>query len=223
MSTTSTSNDIVPRTGTFGVPGTEGGGDTIPRKPRVSSQLVVLVIVLGVSAASVASMRHIGAKSGMNLQVKDVAQQPTVQDDTPEKAARYDRIMKDLQQLQQPLDIALGNLAKIPSLIATPEKIAKHPGVGEPPPPEPQDEMAKLLAEDRARFAKIRLQSVMGGRVPLARIDGKFYRLGDLVDERFIVKSIEDRSAVLEAHGESYELQMELSRGVGTSATKPKR
>jgi hypothetical protein len=219
---TNTTNDLVPRTGTFPSQGSEA--DSAPRKVKVNSQAVVLVIILGVSAAALASMRHIGMKSGISYTlVGDAPQAAMVQDD-PEKVARYDRIMKDLRQLQQPLDIALGELAKIPALIPTDRKIDTSPGgpiiASDPVDTASRDRLAHI-AKNRTDAAKLKLQSCMGGKVPLARIDGKFYRLGDLVNEKFIVRGIENRSATVEADGETYQLEMES--GKPGSSPKGKR
>jgi hypothetical protein len=219
MTATNTSNDLVPRSGTFPMPGMDG--EAAPRKVKVNSQAVVLVIVLGVSAAALASMRHIGMKSGMTLNTganASVMQTSSVQDD-PEKVARYDRIMKDLQQLQQPLDIALGDLARIPDLIPSDRKVQQpQPGMAAAPTPDdPNRENQRRLADMRAKASQLKLQSCMGGKVPLARIDGKFYRLGDLVNETFIVKTIEHRSVTVEAGGEQFVLEMQAGKPASTS------
>lgn len=221
MSATNTSNDLVPRTGSFPLPG--GEGDSAPRKVKVNSQAVVLVIILGVSAAALASMRHIGMKSGMTLSTEQTKAQPAVMQDDPEKIARYDRIMKDLQQLQQPLDIALGELSKIPQLIPADRAAVQEDGKLEPITSAPVDKTALELAAKRNRMraaaADLKLQSCMGGRVPLARIDGKFYRIGDLVNDMFIVREIDQRTATVEADGETFKLEMEMSKA-GSSKSK---
>ena len=221
---TTNSNDLVPRTGTFPMPGMEGDAHA-PRKVKVNAQAVVLVIILGVSAAALASMRHIGIKSGIDFNKSSKAPaQPAAVQDEPEKAARYDRIMKDLQQLQQPLDIALGELAKIPALIPTDQNVAKPfelATLRAPTLPENTGEKDRLtrIALDRDAAKKLELQSVMGGKVPLARIDGKFYRIGDLVNERFIVRTIDHRSATVEANGETFEIEMKVGKP-GSSSKK---
>jgi hypothetical protein len=212
----STSNDLVPRTGTFPMPGSEG--DHAPRKIKVHSQAVVLVIILGVSAAALSSMRHIGIKAGMNFKGSDTTLQPAAMPDDPAKVARYDRIMKDLQQLQQPLDIALGELAKIPALIPSDRKIDRPLAAGPVADARPEDTLGKdaaaRLAKAREGATKLKLQSCMGGKVPLARIDGKFYRIGDLVNDTYIVRVIENRSAVVEFENERFELQMEMGKSL---------
>jgi hypothetical protein len=220
---TTNSNDLVPRTGTFPMPGMEGDANA-PRKVKVNAQAVVLVIILGVSAAALASMRHIGIKSGIDFNNgSKTPVQPAAAQDEPEKAARYDRIMKDLQQLQTPLDIALGELAKIPALIPTDQKVAKPFEEIRPTGPSDEDnkkssDMARIAAS-REAAKKLELQSVMGGKVPLARIDGKFYRIGDLVNEKFIVRAIDHRSVVVEANGETFEVEMK----VGKAGSSPKK
>lgn len=217
-----TSNDLVPRTGTFPLPGSES--DLASRKVKVNSQAVVLVIILGVSAASLASMRHIGMKAGVKFGAGGNDAPVAMVKDDPEKVARYDRIMKDLHQLQQPLDIALGELAKIPALIPTDRKVELDPGATSIA-ANPEDIANRNRLAERAKTrgdaAKLKLQSCMGGRVPLARIDGKFYRIGDLVGEKFIVRAIENRSATVEADGESFLLEMDMGK-TGTP-TKGKR
>lgn len=221
---TTNSNDLVPRTGTFPMPGMEGDANA-PRKVKVNAQAVVLVIILGVSAAALASMRHIGIKSGIDFNNgSKTPVQPAAAQDEPEKAARYDRIMKDLQQLQTPLDIALGELAKIPALIPTDQKVAKpFEPIAQAPGITPEDKTASnraaKIAMDRDAAKKLELQSVMGGKVPLARIDGKFYRIGDLVNEKFIVRAIDHRSVVVEANGETFEVEMK----VGKAGSSPKK
>ncbi len=219
---TTNSNDLVPRTGTFPMPGMEGDAHA-PRKVKVNAQAVVLVIILGVSAAALASMRHIGMKSGINFKDQKSTIQPAQVQDEPEKVARYDRIMKDLQQLQTPLDIALGELAKIPALIPTDQKVAKPFEQIDMTPKAPEDrtESNRLtkIAMDREAAKKLELQSVMGGKVPLARIDGKFYRIGDLVNEKFIVRAIDHRSVTVEANGETFEVEMK----VGKAGSSPKK
>jgi len=221
---TTNSNDLVPRTGTFPMPGMEGDASA-PRKMKVNAQAVVLVIILGVSAAALASMRHIGMKSGINFKDQKSTIQPAALQDEPEKAARYERIMKDLQQLQTPLDIALGELAKIPALIPTDQKVAKQfiesSPIGGPLPPVDTSERDRLtrIALDREAAKKLELQSVMGGKVPLARIDGKFYRIGDLVNEKFIVRTIDHRSVTVEANSETFEVEMKVGKP-GSSSKK---
>jgi len=131
--------------------------------------------------------------------------------------------MKDLQQLQTPLDIALGELAKIPALIPTDQKVAKpfEEIASAPLKPEDRTESNRLakVAADREAAKKLELQSVMGGKVPLARIDGKFYRIGDLVNEKFIVRAIDHRSVTVEANTETFEIEMK----VGKAGSSPKK
>ena len=60
----------------------------------------------------------------------------------------------------------------------------------------------RIREEQEARWAealsRISLQGVVGGRVPLARIDGETVRVGDTLGEgMFTVEAIDGRSVVL--------------------------
>lgn len=64
-----------------------------PRRKVLSSQAFVLVLVLGVSAAALITMRQLGARSGMDLSVMKKAQPAPVQRDDADKSARYEQVM----------------------------------------------------------------------------------------------------------------------------------
>jgi hypothetical protein len=131
----------------------------------------------------------------------------------PSKAATYERIMQDLAEAQRPLDVAMGELGLSAFAIAQ----APAPGAAPVAPALTPEERA---AQDAARRAEVRrlelestarslaVQSIIGGRVPVARINNRTVRVGDRLAEAFTVKRIDDRSVVIEADGMSFTLEM---------------
>lgn len=69
-------------------------------------------------------------------------------------------------------------------------------------------------AEERRRveiqeaLGKLQVESVMHGRVPIAKISGKLFRVGDSVGGLFTLERIEDRSVFLAVDDKEYELSM---------------
>lgn len=191
-----------------------------PRRKILSSQAFVLVLVVGVSAAALITMRQLGARSGMDLSVMKKAEAAPAVADTGDKSARYEHVMQDLQRMQQPLDLALGELGKIPTLLggAGPKPLAAG-GIPTPVTDPAQRELEAKRARLHEAFGKLQLQSVMGGRVPLARINNQNYRIGEQIEGGFTLASVDGRSCVVEGGGEQFELQMEV--GKATPGGKP--
>lgn len=74
-------------------------------------------------------------------------------------------------------------------------------------------EMSRRAKEQRAReidqaFSKLVLNSIIGGRVPVARISGEIVKVGAKVGEYFTVASIDGRSVVLLADDKKYTLKL---------------
>lgn len=57
-------------------------------------------------------------------------------------------------------------------------------------------------------FSKLRLNSVMGGRIPVAQISGQLVKVGDDVGDFFTVLSIEGRTVVLVHNNTKYTLTL---------------
>lgn len=183
-------------------------------KPRskLPQQTIVMAIVLAVSAVSIFGMRTLGMKAGIAFGDQAIDYTPP----DSEKARTYERIMTDLARVQTPLDVALGEFGKSPFMLQ--QQVPKTPGVAEalagPTPEQKAAEEAKRRAEERRLYledslSKIRLQGVMNGPHPLARIDGETRRLGDQIGDDFVIKRIEDRTVILTADGRDFSLTLE--------------
>lgn len=191
--------------------------DLAPRKSKLSQQAIVVVLLLGVSGAAIFGMRHLGARAGMDMTVDEVGFKFGDEREAAERSKSYERIMADLQRMQKPLDVAMGDFQKSPFMLDMPE---------EAPTNNIEDEEVKRAEQARreaeARKEKIhqtlgtlQLQSVLGGNKPLARISGETVHVGDKVGGAFLVKEIRgrEREVVLDTDGDDYVLSMNLPMG----------
>ncbi|CAG0997426.1 hypothetical protein PHYC_02653 [Phycisphaerales bacterium] len=200
----------------------ELAGKSRGRRGKTSTQVVILLLVVGVSAVSLWWMRREGTKVGVNFQELKV----DYSEPDAEKARTYARIMTDLARIQTPLDVALGEFGKSPFMLDSGKAVVSENGVSVPAGPDPQEVAAREAAE-RAEARRqelltalenLRLQSLMGGRVPLARIDDRTVRVGDEVGGVFTVTAIEGRTVTLAADGQTFTLTIDEQR-----TTTPKR
>ncbi len=184
------------------------GGDPFGQGPRrkFSAQSMVMVAVLLVSAIAIVGMRAMGARGGIAMGNDEV--QYTAQD--ADVGVRFARVMGDLARVQRPLDVALGEFGRSPFMLAgatattevaamTPEQRAEL---------ERREKQETRRKEIDASFASLTIQSIVGGRVSLARISGDVYSEGDVINGIFKVVSIEDRTVHLEADGQRFELTL---------------
>ena len=69
-------------------------------------------------------------------------------------------------------------------------------------------EAAARESQLKAALATLKLNSVMGGRIPMAQISGQLVRVGDVVGPGFMVKRIEGRTVALEVDGREFVLAL---------------
>jgi len=60
----------------------------------------------------------------------------------------------------------------------------------------------------KSALAQLKLNSVMGGRVPMAQISGQLVRVGDVVGQAFMVTKIEGRTVALVIDGREFVLAL---------------
>jgi len=181
------------------------------RAGKTSTQIVILMLVVAVSAIALWWMRKEGTRVGVTFaELKVDYSEPDA-----EKARTYARIMADLSRIQSPLDVALGEFGSSPFMLDTGKPVISPTGqVTMPTGPTPEEAAARLAAEKaearrlelESSLASIRLQSVMDGRVPLARVDDTTVRVGDTVGTFFLVTKIEGRGLTVTADGQEFTL-----------------
>ena len=72
----------------------------------------------------------------------------------------------------------------------------------------------------QAALSTLKVNGIIGGSNPVARISGEAVRVGDTVGEIFTVKTIQGRSVELENEGVTYTLSMDDD---SANSTKPKK
>jgi hypothetical protein len=173
-----------------------------PRR-RFPTQLLVLALIVGVSAAALFAMRRYGMRAGFKFDAVDV----DYKDDT-EKARTYERIMADLASVQKPLDVALGDFGKSPFMRENSTTV--KPDIPTLPIAQSDDDRHKQEAS--AAVKALHLNGIIG---TIARIDEQNVKVGDTVSSILIVKAIDGRSVTFEAYGDEYTMTMEVGKPQG--------
>ncbi|MDX9911492.1 MAG: hypothetical protein RBS39_06655 [Phycisphaerales bacterium] len=192
-----------------------GAGDfalALPKakKRQLSQQSLVTLMVVVVGAGGLFAMRKMGlgpqatqAGTKVDFDVQDGASA----DSLKQYQRMIDRLRLSARPVQVPQDRVVGNPFAM-------QDVATDLEASEPTRTGPtSDELARQAREKRLQevtneLGTLKLQSVMGGRVPLARINDKILKIGDKVGKNFELVSIEGRTAVLSAEGLEFELTL---------------
>jgi hypothetical protein len=182
------------------------GGEQLPipqaRRPKMPSQVPLLLVILAISGGALYSMRQYGMKSGFKFQEVKV----DIKEEDSEKARTYERIMADLARVQNPLDVTLTEFGNSPFMRAQGE-VTYTPEVGMPTAEMTIEERRRIEAVDTLK--RMKLRGIIGN---VARIDDMSVRVGDRVGDIFTVTSIEGRTVTFEAHGEVFTLTLEAKK-----------
>ena len=183
-----------------------------------ASQIVICGVILILSAGALMGMRAYGTRSGLSFET--VSAESTHTDDA-DKTAAYDRIMADLARVNKPLDVPLDDMGHSPFFAratSTPDTDTQVATTGTRPLPPmgtvetAEERMDRVRINRKAELinevSRLELHSVMGGRVPLARINDETVGLNGTVGV-FTVVGIEGRSVTLEAEGNRFNLTMD--------------
>lgn len=187
-----------------------------PPKPRkaINSGYAVLLGLLAVSGAMLYGMRRVGMSQGwVNAETKEIS----LPAESPGQTVTAGQVMTLLANLERkPVQVALERLGNNPfdmtPLLPVAEtkdvKVADDGSAGR------GAEEAKRKAQERQQairkaYEGLALKSVVDGRIPMARINDKSYKVGDEVAEFFVVKHIAFPRVTLDCQGEEYVLTME--------------
>jgi hypothetical protein len=178
-------------------------GFSVPRqRTRFPTQMIILLLIVGVSVGALYGMRRYGMRSGVIFDTVEVK----APEDKSQEAQTYERIMADLASVQRPLDVALVDFGKSPFMRE--DKGQVRPNV-------PTDVPAQTDAERHRQEAVSALKAMhlVGIIGNVARIDDLTVRAGDKVGDLFTVKSIDGRAVTFEAYGEEFRLEMDIKKG----------
>jgi hypothetical protein len=201
-------------------------GDTaLPlSKPRTyrPTQPIVLAGLLVVSVGSIFAMRSLAGKA--IVESAGTSQVDYTHTIDPARSAQYDRIMSDLARLEKPMQLDVD--------VAAAAAFGEKKGSQLVQAGDTESDGAKQSRERKRRQNELLtkanalvVQSVMGGRRPVARISGETYGVGDEV-QGFKILSIENRNVTLEADAFRFTLTMETAqqqRLPGSGKTSPKK
>jgi hypothetical protein len=205
-------SDMRPSGGTP-APLADAAPPTAPRR-KINPQTLVLALVLSASGAALFMMRKQGMRGGLNFNHTSSVENQ-VEKVRGKSSVEEQRILSDLARSTA--------LAAVP-----PEKIQKNPFVlveeatpsdGRGPDPNAlraeQDRRAREQREQdiQSRFSSLRCTSVMEGPTPVAYVNNKLVKVGDVIEDYFTVAQIYDRSVELLADGRPYSLEVSKTTG----------
>lgn len=179
-----------------------------PRRSRTYA--LVIAGVVCISAGAIFAMRQMGLKAGLDLSKATIKYEPK----SVVSSASFERVLIALEASGNPVQIPPEAIRIDPFALE-----AKGPDTssGDRAQAEAERARQKALEEEQRRLAarandiqtrlqRMQLISIMGGRHPLANINGNLVQIGDVIEEHFTVIAIEGSKVILEADGTRYEL-----------------
>lgn len=177
-----------------------------PVAPRYSSASVITVLVLVLGAGALYGMRTMALGNESTVADLDIDYNPAERPKVD--ASEYNLVLGHLGRTDTTVQISEASLAG-KAFWMEPRKEPERE-VRRAPREEPKvDPIPGLIA---GAFEKLELQSVMGGRTPVARIDDQTVMLGSRVGEYFTIEAIEGREVKLkDIRGGEWVLRMGAS------------
>lgn len=195
-------------------PGASASGEAFtPTRGKLSTQTLLLAVLLFSGVGIVYGMRVLGVGSLKNLasaSVPDYDISKTGVNKTLEHKLAIEALHASDVRVQVPTEEVQKNPFKMADALS---KTAAPAG--------DDDKRAKQMADKLRResesrkqhvadtVSKMKVNSILGGSNPVARIDGDFVRVGDTVADVFTVKSIVGRTVELEVDGKVFALTMD--------------
>ena len=194
--------------------GAEGEGGALPSDEPSSgrkSGILVLAVVLVAAGGVLFAMRTLGTRTP--LKIADIKIDYPLDSNADVKSDDHLKVLHDLRSVgnvaQVPLRDLQGNPFEWPFAQKTFTPQNDTMSEAEREAERVRREREALLRRRQDAFRSLTLNSVVGGRVPVARISDQVVRVGDPVGEFFTVKSITGRSVELKAEdGQLFILQL---------------
>ncbi|MEO0511642.1 MAG: hypothetical protein AAF108_01930 [Planctomycetota bacterium] len=159
------------------------------------------VLALGVGVLMV--MRHIG--SGPREAIANVKIDYAFAEQQQKEAAENQRsAIEELERTGPPVQLPVAAIERNPFLLSVSQSETAT-GSGGSGSSSRRDRVGENI---KSELDSLRLQAVIDGRVPVARISGKTCRLGDRVGQHFTVESIGGHEVVLRSKLGMHELLM---------------
>lgn len=185
---------------------------TAPPARKISTQILALAGVLVLGGGLLYGMRMIGIGPLKNFALAKAPDYDMSQVGV-NKTAEHKRVLEELTANYVETQVKLENVQRNP--FRMPDTMAKaetKPVPGEDPAKSSETQKARLAEMRRQKIkdtaGQLKLNGVLGGSNPVARISGEAARVGDTVAEFFTVKAIHGRSVELEAEGMTFTIDM---------------
>ncbi|MEM8834397.1 MAG: hypothetical protein AAGD00_01125 [Planctomycetota bacterium] len=171
----------------------------------------LIIVIIAVAGGALFGMRKMGL--GADLAIADVTIDYPFDEQKQSKSVEdHQKLLTDLRNSGQVVQVPLNSVQMNPfewrggsEMV---EAQAVEPIEDEDPTARAERLRQQRLQDLRRRVASLKLAGVMGGRVPMARINGELAQVGDTIDDDFVVAAIEGRRVTLEAMGERFELNI---------------
>ncbi|MDF1808250.1 MAG: hypothetical protein P1U42_00990 [Phycisphaerales bacterium] len=181
---------------------------------KVNTQLVIAACVVAIGGGAIYGMRYIGMKAGLDENIVSINY--ASETSNVEFSKRFNSVMKDLDestlsvQLSDKHSFAENPFSRPSSMPVEVEPV--DPGMSEAERAEirrqreleiEREERREMVISDARRY---KLQGIIGGSNPAARISGQAVRVGMVLGDVFTVEVITGRSVIIEADGMRFEL-----------------
>ncbi len=182
---------------------------------KVSVQLLIAMFVVAIGAGAVYGMRYIGTRAGLDKEIVSIDY--ASQADSADFSKRFNTVLKTLDESSVSIQIAdHDSFAKTPfsreAIVDEAPQVRVDPGMSEEERLAAQRkyELEQEIALRKQRVldeaSRFKLQGIIGGSRPAARISGLPVRAGMDLGDYFTVKEINGRTVIIEADGMEFEL-----------------
>jgi hypothetical protein len=180
-----------------------------PKKRKLSTQTLILAMLLVAGGGLVYAMRVLGIGPLTTLGATKMPDYDLTSGKS--KTAEHKRVLEQLNAANVTTQVPVEQVQKNPFVMS--ELLGPEPTAADPN-AKAGAERAKRDADARKRRFEtalngLKLNGVLGGSNPVARISGDAVRVGDVVGEIFKVKAIHDRRVELEFDGQIFTLSMD--------------
>jgi hypothetical protein len=189
------------------------GGETVieaPSRPKIPPYVIMLAVLVVASGGVLFGMRKIGMGAGL---LADAAPE-IIYDVTKPQGNITEDHQRALAQLrgdhtvgQVPVENVQKNPFELDSILPEQVETPTHPVNSET---EAQRQARELKSKIVSTYKTLRVQAVVGGSNPVAKVSDGLYRIGDRIGGVFQVIAIHDREVELKGDdGETFLIEME--------------
>lgn len=184
------------------------GEDTVGGAPasRISSGTLILLSVVVAAAGVLYLMRQFGL--GSQLHLVEVNIDYPIDGDNSAELAKNQKVLDQLRDGAVVAQVPLKEVKKNPFELIADETQAEPTARPSAPIDREAYERQQRAMLIQSTLSSLKVNSVLGGSVPLARVSGETVRVGDTIGGLFVVTSIHGRTVELLVDGKTYLLTM---------------